>query len=146
MSCRAGAGAAPFFTAPAKKGGSGRWRLWAAPAPGGSGSTTLSRRTISDTANLKILVPNFDTVPNFDNFVHILAPNFDTPLKVAEIATVNFFCHPKLGQTDFRHNFFALSILKMLLLHREKMQLKQSFQNLTSTSKYPTLTNRKLQK
>ena len=60
-------------------------------APGGSGSTTLSRRTISDAANLKILVPNFDTVPNFDNFVHILAPNFDTPLKVAEIATVIFF-------------------------------------------------------
>ena len=60
-------------------------------ALGGSGSTTLSRRTISDAANLKILVPNFDTVPNFDNFVHILAPNFDTPLKVAYTATVNFF-------------------------------------------------------
>ena len=37
------------------------------------------------------MFPNFDSVPNFDNFVHILAPNFDTPLKVAYTATVNFF-------------------------------------------------------
>ena len=38
-----------------------------------------------------MLVPNFDMYPNFDNLVHILAPNFDTPPKSGGTATVNFF-------------------------------------------------------
>ena len=59
-----------------------------------------------------------------------------------QVLTWNYY--HKLGQPDlrYRYNFSDLSTLIMLPLHRQKMQLKQIFQYLpTSTAKYATLKN-----